>query len=206
MPPLDGRTILIAEDNYLVGDDLSRFIRRAGGLVLGPMPTASMAMSVAQEKSLAGALLDVRLRDGSASPLAATLSKRGVPFVVISGLGRSAVPANMQDAPWLAKPVSGEAVVDLAAKTFLARGADARPPRPALSSRQLAERLCVELHALTGQGNSPVMLEILEGRLKISGSETKAAAELAQECGWIKLRTYSVTLSPEGRRLAEKPR
>jgi DNA-binding response OmpR family regulator len=57
------------------------------------------------------ALLDVVLRDGVCLELARTLKQRGVPFAVYSGLPVSRDrPSELQDVPWLEKPVSREAL------------------------------------------------------------------------------------------------
>lgn len=55
------------------------------------------------------ALLDIMIKDGTSLEIARTLKMRGIPFVIYSGLPPKADgPPELQDVPWLEKPVSRE--------------------------------------------------------------------------------------------------
>ena len=60
------------------------------------------------------AIVDVLPRDGPCTEVAQQLRKRGVPFLVHSGYGRHACSIEgFEGAPWLAKPASPEAIMEL---------------------------------------------------------------------------------------------
>jgi len=80
---LTGRTILIVEDETLIGLDLVGYFERAGASVLWAR-TLAEANSVA-EQSISAAVVDFGLRDGEANGLCHQLTSRGTPFILHSG-------------------------------------------------------------------------------------------------------------------------
>lgn len=89
---LEGQAILVAEDEYLVARDLVSELQRHGALVVGPATSLSDAERLVNSTPLYGAILDIRLRDEMAFPVADQLAERGVPFVFATGYPRHAVP------------------------------------------------------------------------------------------------------------------
>ena len=63
----------------------------------------------------------------------------------------------------------------------------------------LAQRLCIELQALTGNAHSSVLLDILLKRLRVGLRELESALAFAAECGWIERRADSAALQDKGR-------
>jgi len=56
---------------------------------------------------LDGALLDVNLHGRGVDGIAAALTRRGIPFVFVTGNSREALPKSFAKAPILSKPFSG---------------------------------------------------------------------------------------------------
>lgn len=103
---LEGRRILVVEDEYLIADDMRVALLDAGAEVLGPVPTVDAAMSlVATEARPDAALLDINLGGTMVFDLADTLATRAVPFVFATGYDYSAIPDRFADVPRLQKPV-----------------------------------------------------------------------------------------------------
>src|SRR5262249_37860041 len=125
-PPLAGKKILIVEDDFLVGHDLRTVLQDAGAEVLGPLDDISQACSIAREHTITGAVLDVRLWDETAAPVAVELAKRNLPFIVISGYSPNDIPPAMRGAAYLAKPIRRLDLIDIASAMF-ADPAAARP-------------------------------------------------------------------------------
>lgn len=87
--PQDGHhpTVLLIEDDPLLGLDLGDTLAEAGYRVAGPLRTQAEAeawMAASWSAGLAPdlAILDLPLRDGDGSRLAGTLRARGIPFLV----------------------------------------------------------------------------------------------------------------------------
>ena len=116
--PLDGRTVLVVEDDFLVGQDLRSVLEAAGARALGPVDDIAKACTVARTEAIDGALLDVRMWDQTAAPVAVELAQRDIPFIVISGYPEQEVPPAMRGAAYLAKPVQRLELVRLAQALF----------------------------------------------------------------------------------------
>jgi DNA-binding response OmpR family regulator len=112
--------VLIVEDNYLIAAHLAAAIEGEGFKVIGPVDTAQSAVCRIDEEALDGALLDVRLRDGSAIDVANALRAHGVPFVIVSGYSRDTLPTELKDAPFVGKPMLQSELVRTARHTFKA--------------------------------------------------------------------------------------
>ena len=115
---LNGKRVLIVEDDYLTAQGLSHTIADYGFTVVGPVDTADRAVHLIGDEPPDGVLLDVRLREGSAVEVARALQKRGVPFVVMSGYSRDTLPPELKTAPFVAKPMSESELIDTARSTF----------------------------------------------------------------------------------------
>lgn len=115
---LHDKRVLIVEDDYLTAVSLSHAIADNGFTVVGPVDTADQAVRLIGHEPPDGALLDVRLREGSAVEVAKALREHGVPFVVMSGYSRDTLPLELKKAPFIAKPMSESELVDTARSTF----------------------------------------------------------------------------------------
>jgi DNA-binding response OmpR family regulator len=82
------QTILIVEDELLIAMDLEIILQRHGWVVLGPAATVAEALRLLRTTLPSLAILDVTLRDGVVSPVAAALRDLGVPFIVSSAYER----------------------------------------------------------------------------------------------------------------------
>jgi DNA-binding NtrC family response regulator len=115
---LNGKRVLIVEDDYLTAQGLSHAIADNGFTVVGPVDTADRAVRLIGQEPPDGVLLDVRLREGSAVEVAKALQERGVPFVVMSGYSHDTLPPELKKAPFVAKPMSESELIDTARSTF----------------------------------------------------------------------------------------
>jgi DNA-binding NtrC family response regulator len=115
---LHGKRVLIVEDDYLTAECLSHTIADYGFTVVGPVSTADRAVRLIGQEPPDGALLDVRLRKGSAVDVAKALQERGVPFVVMSGYSQDTLPLELKKAPFIAKPMTESELIDTARSTF----------------------------------------------------------------------------------------
>jgi DNA-binding LytR/AlgR family response regulator len=108
---LAGRRILIVEDEFLLAMELELLVLRRGCLVLGPASSVEHALALIDGEPPDLALLDVNLKGERATPIAAALMMRGVPFVLITGYSRPQLcEPELRDAPRIDKPVSSRAL------------------------------------------------------------------------------------------------
>lgn len=106
---LQGRRILVAEDEYLVAREIVEMLSSAGAETLGPVPRVSDALRlIAAEDRIDGALLDVNLGNETIWPVADTLIARGVLLVLATGYDASAIPEAYAHLPRCEKPASAK--------------------------------------------------------------------------------------------------
>ena len=104
---LTGRRVLVVEDEFLLAMELETLLQRGGCIVLGPVPTIHQALAVLDHEQPEVALLDVNLKGERATPVAAALIDRGVPFVLITGYSRlQLTEPELCAAPRIDKPLT----------------------------------------------------------------------------------------------------
>ena len=116
-PSLEGRSILIVEDEPLIVMDITQEFE-ATGAALTSTNTLKHAVILVEHDGLSAAILDHALPDGDSSLLCARLKERGIPFLMYSGFNK--VAAGCAGAPYIAKPAPQGALV--AAMEGLIRG------------------------------------------------------------------------------------
>jgi len=79
--PLQGRHILVVEDDPFIALALQRALEAAGATVIGPAHDLSEAMSLIERSTISAAILDYRLQVGNTLPLARLLAGRDIPFL-----------------------------------------------------------------------------------------------------------------------------
>jgi DNA-binding NtrC family response regulator len=119
---LEGRRILIVEDIAILAFSFEDIVKRAGAEVVGPALKLESAERLAEEETLSGALLDIRLNGDEVWSVARRLNRRGVPFVFCTGhFNSDNLPAEWRGRPLLAKPARAQAIIDTVANLFHGR-------------------------------------------------------------------------------------
>jgi two-component sensor histidine kinase len=124
---LEGRRILVVEDESLVAMMIADSLEEIGCSVVGPIARLGEGLALAEESELDAAVLDRNLAGASSDPIARELHARGIPFVIVSGYADLARPREMAAAPYLTKPFQPEALIAILADLI----ADERVPAPA---------------------------------------------------------------------------
>ena len=108
-----GTPILIVEDEPYIAVDLAMAVEDARGCVVGPVGSVKEALALLVSGPIAGAILDVNLRDGDIVPVLDVLLGRGIPLTIQTGVG---LPADFrQRYPKLqvhSKPVNAARLVE----------------------------------------------------------------------------------------------
>ncbi len=108
------QSILIVEDEALIGHSLADAVEELGGAPLGPFATVSEASEILTRVTVVGAILDGKLLDGDVTPLACLLAERAVPIVIHSGTGvPPEIASQWPQIPFVGKPAPAKLVVEL---------------------------------------------------------------------------------------------
>ncbi|MFP4519757.1 MAG: response regulator [Oceanicaulis sp.] len=109
-----GDTVLVVEDEIIVGMDLAVSLEDAGFSVLGPFASCEAALDALNGADVRAGVLDINLGDGATSePIAEHLRQAGVPFVFLSGYtaGRNKIFEAFPEAPRISKPCLPETLL-----------------------------------------------------------------------------------------------
>jgi len=111
MTDLQGKRILIVEDEYVIATELALEFERAGAEIIGPVPTAAEAVRYVERTGMVeGAVLDVKIVGGTVFAVAEALSKRNIPFVFYTALDETVIPVRYHAAECLRKPADWQSL------------------------------------------------------------------------------------------------
>jgi CheY-like chemotaxis protein len=114
---LQGRSILVVEDEPVTALGLTSLLERAGASVVGPASSVANAQARMADHRIDVALMDVNLGgDTRVFALADALAAMRVPFAFVSGHPRTLMPPHLHDRPFVAKPFSEGEILALLKK------------------------------------------------------------------------------------------
>jgi len=108
---LNGKRIVVVEDDFLLAADICRELRNLGATVLGPAPTPFYATQLIGRRKIDAAVLDVRLHGTTVFEVADQLRDQGVPILFATAYDRNAIPSRFQEACLLEKPLDRKRLV-----------------------------------------------------------------------------------------------
>jgi DNA-binding response OmpR family regulator len=117
---LQGRRILIVEDEAMIALDLELALERAGCVVVGPRPRLADALLHVDDEPFDAALLDINVHGELVFPLAELLAARGIPFVFLTGYGEVILPAHFRERPVCRKPCAAHRPLQALAQALAA--------------------------------------------------------------------------------------
>ncbi|MDX7950234.1 response regulator [Lichenihabitans sp. Uapishka_5] len=116
---LHGRRILVAEDEYMIAQEIVDALSDVGATILGPVSRLKDAIRLlTMENRIDGALLDVNLSNEAIWPVVDALQARAVPLVLATGYDTSAIPAAYAGLPRCEKPATGQDLARTLAKVI----------------------------------------------------------------------------------------
>jgi DNA-binding response OmpR family regulator len=124
-PTLQGRSILIVEDNPIIVMDITLAFEHTGAQ-LTTTNTLKHALLLAEHDGLSAAVLDHALGDSDSSLLCKRLTERGIPYMIYSGYPKSKEAPD--DLVHISKPASHEKIV-AAMEGLIQRAEQALPRR-----------------------------------------------------------------------------
>ena len=105
----EGATVLILEDEPIIGLALEDMLSRQGASVLFASQIEEACELIEQER-VDSAVLDVNVHGVLSYPVAEMLNERSVPFIFATGYGDRSHPAEFAAVPTISKPYSAEDV------------------------------------------------------------------------------------------------
>tara|TARA_R110002051_G_scaffold68360_3_gene123072 strand:- start:864 stop:1226 length:363 start_codon:yes stop_codon:yes gene_type:complete len=115
---MNGRRVLIVEDESLVAMLLETILEDMGCIPVGPASSVDEGLTLAESETLDGALLDVNVAGVQVFPVATALRERGVPFVFSTGYGEGGLPEEWQGQPTIQKPFTEASIRDALMKAM----------------------------------------------------------------------------------------
>jgi DNA-binding NtrC family response regulator len=109
-PNLNGKFVLVAEDELIIAADYYFELKRAGATAVGFSATNDAALNYLADHDIDAAIVDYMLQEGTGEPLIHYLHDHHIPFIVVSGFAfemRSWIHAPQ----FLEKPVAGTHVL-----------------------------------------------------------------------------------------------
>jgi len=108
---LNGKTILLVEDEFLLALQLEELLQSRGATVRGPYRKLDEAMKAALHEEFDFAILDINLNGTMVYPLADHLLVRGNPFLFLSGYSLSNLPDRFRAVTRLNKPCDPDLLI-----------------------------------------------------------------------------------------------
>ncbi|HEX3881085.1 MAG TPA: response regulator [Stellaceae bacterium] len=110
---LQGRRILVIEDDYWVAQIVVEILKDSGAEVVGPIGWVEEALEAleGQDAKFDGAVLDINLHGTKSYPIADALSASGIPFVFTTGYGVAGIDDPYTAYPRCTKPFNRSALV-----------------------------------------------------------------------------------------------
>jgi CheY-like chemotaxis protein len=99
-----GLRVLVVEDEAMIMTLVEDMVTELGHSVAGLAASVEEAAGLAEAAEFDVALLDVNLHGRTVESVAATLARRGKPFVFTTGYGERVIPPEFKDRPMLPKP------------------------------------------------------------------------------------------------------
>lgn len=115
---LSGLRILVVEDEFLVALEIERMLLDFNCDVVGPVADLEIALELAQEEPIDGAVLDVNVGGRKIDPVAFALAERGIPFILSTGYTSEGITAALRARPRLNKPFGDLQMAELMADVF----------------------------------------------------------------------------------------
>lgn len=103
-PTLTGCRVLIVEDDETISALMETTLEEAQCTIVGRCRDLASALAAADHEAFDVAVLDINLAGEMVFPVAEALDARGIPFLLLSGYGDTAVPDDRPDWPVCAKP------------------------------------------------------------------------------------------------------
>jgi len=103
--PLEGKRVLILEDDFYLATDEKALLEQAGAAVVGPFGSAYRPSELSKAGQIDAAVVDINMGNGPTFDCAQALADRGVPFLFVTGYDAGIVPSQLSRIGRIEKPI-----------------------------------------------------------------------------------------------------
>ena len=121
-PSLQGKRVLIVEDEPLVAMDMQSMLSAAGCVIVGPVGTLEDAKRLVHAEECDAALVDVNLKGKSIDPLLFELRQKEIPFAFVTGYGAKVLSKTFEETVTISKPFSADQLLAVTEVLLYLRG------------------------------------------------------------------------------------
>jgi DNA-binding response OmpR family regulator len=102
----------VLEDEPLIATMLADWLEQQGHSVVALAHTTSEALVIVDRLQVDAAILDIKVRDGAAYPVAERLRQRRIPFLFATACEKSGIEAEFRQEMWVCKPFEFDVLSD----------------------------------------------------------------------------------------------
>jgi two-component SAPR family response regulator len=110
---LAGLRVLVVEDEMLISLLIEDILSDQQCVIVGPYDRLADALEAARTEVIDLAVLDVNIAGSKVYPIADVLAARKIPFLLLSGYGKSAIPNDHPDWRVCSKPFRSEELLNM---------------------------------------------------------------------------------------------
>lgn len=108
---LNGRRVIIIEDDYYQAQDCRHLLEEAGAQVIAMSGTLPDVDTLLAGGPLDAALLDINLGHGLSLDFARELRRRAIPFLFLTGYDAATLPEDLAGSAYISKPAEGARIL-----------------------------------------------------------------------------------------------
>lgn len=109
---IEGKHILVVEDEFLVAEDLNLALKNTGARVLGPVGIIADGLRLVDDSpDIEGAVLDINLGGALAYPIAQKLLDRNIPFIFTTAYDLTDLPERFWNIKFCQKPTTMHKII-----------------------------------------------------------------------------------------------
>ncbi len=109
---LQNITVMVAEDDPLLADDLLNILTEAGAVVAGPASNVKSALDLPENAKPDCAILNAGVAYQTAMGISKRLNELGIPYLIQSGHSEQKLPDDLKGSRFLAKPIERRRLVE----------------------------------------------------------------------------------------------
>lgn len=103
--------VLVVEDEALIAIEIDAILTEAGFSVAGPVACVKDGLDIIEREPIDAGVLDVNLGRETSEAVAIELTRRGIPFVAVSGYAADQRPVAFGGARFVSKPFRARELV-----------------------------------------------------------------------------------------------
>ena len=109
---LQNVTVLVAEEDPLLADDLLTMLTDEGATVVGPVSTVEAALELLESAKPDCAILNAGVAYETAMRISKRLNELGVPYLIQSGHSEQKLPSDLKGSRFLSKPIERRHLIE----------------------------------------------------------------------------------------------